>query len=118
MSKKQDKTPKNSHQHYHAHLYFDQKTQDHAKELRHLSEEIFGLKVGRFHQKLVGPHPCWSCQIEFNAEDFDQYIAWLESQRQQLSVLIHPVTGDDLIDHTDYAYWLGQEIPLNLALFR
>jgi len=81
------------------------------------SGELFGLQVGRFHEKLVGPHTKWSCQIIFGAKDFDRYIAWLDKNRQGLTVFVHGVTGDDFKDHTDFAYWLGKEFRLSLEMF-
>ncbi|MFT5542972.1 MAG: aromatic ring-cleaving dioxygenase, partial [Arenicella sp.] len=42
---------------------------------------------GRVHQKPVGPHPKWSCQITFSSNDFEQFIPWLEDNRGDLSVL-------------------------------
>jgi len=77
----------------------------------------FDFKVGRFHEKLVGPPPCWSCQIIFGTKDFERFIPWLEEQRQNLTVFVHAVTGNDLQDHTEFAYWLGQPVDLNLSLF-
>ncbi len=59
----------------------------------------------------------WSCQITFGHKDFDALIAWLDEHRQGLTVLVHGLTGDDLRDHTNYAYWLGEPKPLNLAQF-
>jgi DOPA 4,5-dioxygenase len=31
-----------------------------------------------------------------------------------LSVLIHPLTGNDYDDHAQYASWLGPQLPLRL----
>lgn len=45
-------------------------------------------------------------------------MTWLEAHRQGLSVLVHAVTDDNLQDHTEYAYWLGDEIELRLNIFR
>ncbi len=112
------KPPVNSHDYYHAHLYFEQETLAFAKGLCEKAGILFTLKVGRVHQKTIGPHPKWSCQITFTSNDFEQFIPWLETQRQGLSVLVHGVTGDNLKDHTDYAYWLGTEVELNLSFFR
>ena len=114
---KETKRPVNLHKAYHAHIYFDEASKLLAKELCEQSGELFNLRVGRFHEKLVGPHPCWSCQITFGTKDFDRYISWLEENRQGLTIFIHALTGDDLKDHTDFAYWLGEEIKLNLELF-
>lgn len=109
--------PVNSHKAYHAHIYFDEQTKAHARALCDTTAERFGLKVGRFHEKLVGPHPCWSCQVTLGARDFDSYIAWLDENRAGLTIFVHPLTGDDIKDHTDYAYWLGDAVELNLAIF-
>lgn len=110
--------PVNSHTAYHAHIYFDEQSKALARRLCDASASEFGLKVGRFHEKLVGPHPCWSCQVTLGTRDFDRYIAWLEKNRQQLTVFIHPLTGDDVRDHTEFAYWLGDEVALNLDIFK
>ncbi len=110
--------PINVHKHYHAHLYFDQETIDFATELCQRAGALFMLQVGRVHQKPIGPHPQWSCQITFSSDDFEAFIPWLEAQRHRLSVLVHGLTGDNLQDHTEHAYWLGDEVELNLELFR
>ena len=68
------KRPRNIHKAYHAHVYFDGETKVFAKRLCDASAEKFRLKVGRFHEKLVGPHPHWSCQVTFGSKDFDSYI--------------------------------------------
>ena len=114
---KEAKRPVNSHKAYHAHVYFDEATKVLAKKLCDSSARDFGLHVGRFHEKLVGPHPSWSCQISFGAKDFDAYISWLEANRESLTVFVHPLTGDDLKDHTVFAYWLGREVALDLTDF-
>ncbi|MEH6453347.1 MAG: DOPA 4,5-dioxygenase family protein [Psychromonas sp.] len=112
------KSPINIYDNYHAHVYFEQETLAFATELCAKAGDLFTLKVGRVHQKAVGPHPKWSCQITFSSNDFEQLIPWLEDNRLGLSVLVHALTGDNLQDHTEYAYWLGNEIDLCLDLFR
>lgn len=116
MSK--SKRPINSHENYHAHIYFNDKTKELAKKLCTISADTFSLNVGRFHEKQVGPHPCWSCQITFTAKDFDCYITWLDVNKEDLTIFIHPVTDDALNDHTVFAYWLGQEVELKLDIFK
>ena len=112
------KYPLNIHKNYHAHVYFEEQTLQFAKDLCHNAGKLFNLDVGKFHQKPIGPHPKWSCQLKFTSTDFEQFIPWLNSQREELIVLVHGVTGNNLQDHTDYAYWLGNEVPLNLAIFQ
>lgn len=111
------KRPVNIHKAYHAHVYFDNESKVFARHLCEQAGERFSLRVGRFHDKPVGPHPRWSCQITFGTRDFDAFIPWLDQNRRELTVLVHGLTGDDLRDHTDYAYWLGESVELNLAFF-
>ncbi|MFL0807106.1 MAG: DOPA 4,5-dioxygenase family protein [Oceanobacter sp.] len=109
--------PVNRHDAYHAHIYFDQNSRVHARWLIEQTVSQFGLTVGRFHEKPVGPHSCWSVQVVFSASDFEHYIPWLDQHRQGLTVLVHGLTGDHLKDHTDYAYWLGEPQVLDLSIF-
>ena len=111
------KRPVSIHKAYHAHVYFDDATKVHARRLCDEISEQFNLKVGRFHEKPIGPHPGGSCQILFGKKDFQSFIPWLEENREDLTIFVHGLTGNDLKDHTDYAYWLGQEVEINLSLF-
>jgi len=110
-------TPVNSHADYHAHFYFDASSQAHAEALRTSINKELGLYVGNFNTKPVGPHPQWSFQASFTAGDFDVFVPWCIENRKELSVLLHAVTGDDLLDHTEYVQWLGTPITLDLSRF-
>jgi len=46
---------------YHAHVYFDASTIDQARALCEQAAQLFPLKMGRVHERPVGPHPDWSC---------------------------------------------------------
>lgn len=109
--------PINSHHDYHAHVYFDQQTIKVAAALCKQAGHLFNVEVGRVHEKLVGPHPKWSCQIKFTSKEFEELVVWLEQNRKGLSVLVHADTGHDLEDHTVHAYWLGDSVDLNLSMF-
>jgi len=112
------KRPVNAHKAYHAHVYFSSETKATAKSLYGQIGEAFNLELGSLVERPVGPHPCWSYQILFGEKDFDAFIPWLDENREGLTVLVHGQTGDNLKDHTDYAYWLGQEAELELDMFR
>ena len=112
--KPEPKRPVNIHEAYHAHIYFDADTVAFVEQLTDEIAKLFGLKVGRIHQKLVGPHTRWSVQILFSHKDFDRFIPWLDQQRNGLTVLVHGQTGDAITDHTDYAYWLGDSVAIDL----
>jgi len=110
-------TPVNSYTNYHAHFYFDESSQALAEALRKSISAELGLYVGSFNTKPVGPHPQWSFQASFTADDFDVFVPWCIENRKELSVLLHAVTGDDLLDHTEYAQWLGTPVALDLSRF-
>jgi aromatic ring-cleaving dioxygenase len=112
------KRPENVYEKYHAHVYFDQDTLDAATKICTRAGGLFGVTVGRVHQKNVGPHPRWSCQLSFDASQFDDLIAFLEDNRDGMTVLVHALTGNDLDDHTVHAAWLGEPVDLNLAMFQ
>ena len=110
--------PRNDFASYHAHVYFDEGTVERARQLCQAAAERFGVEMGRVHQKLVGPHPRWSCQLAFDAVQFDGLIPWLEANRGSLNILVHGRTGNSLADHTTHASWLGEPVELNLSVFK
>jgi len=109
--------PENLYPQYHAHIYFGPETVAQARRIAEDAGRELLVVVGRVHEKLVGPHPRWSCQIAFDAAEFDEVIAWLEAHREGLDVFVHGLTGDDYQDHTAHAMWLGNEWPLDLRMF-
>ena len=106
------------HESYHAHVYFDRLTLAQATQLCQEASKTFNVQMGRIHQKIVGPHSSWSCQLAFSAQEYEKLIPWLESNRQGLNILVHGVTGDDLKDHTEHASWLGKPQRLRLGFFQ
>ena len=112
------KRPVNIHKAYHAHVYFDDTTKDYARKLCDEVGEKFNLNVGKFHEKLIGPHLRWSCQVSFGGNDFASFIPWLDENRKELTIFVHGVTGDDLKDHTEHTMWMGQVKKLNLEMFQ
>ena len=109
--------PRNEFANYHAHVYFDESTTEQARALCQEAATRFGAEMGRVHQKLVGPHPHWSCQLAFDSSQFDALIPWLDAHRGGLDILVHGRTGNSLEDHTTHATWLGNPSPLNLSAF-
>ena len=102
---------------FHAHIYFGSGTKDTAKDLMNNITDNFSLEVGTFHEKPVGPHPCWSFQVKFDTKMFGIFVPWLMENRNRLTVFIHACTGDNLLDHTENVCWLGQVHELNLEIF-
>ena len=73
--------------------------------------------MGRVHERPVGPHPDWRCQLAFPPEKLADAIGWLALNRDGLIVFIHPETGEPLKDHTQHAIWMGAIRPLDLSVF-
>lgn len=100
---------------YHAHVYFDASTIDQARALCEQARDLFGLEMGRMHERPVGPHPMWSCQLAFDPDKFGHVVPWLALNRDGLTVFLHALTNDDVIDHTDHAMWMGQMLDVDLS---
>ena len=103
---------------YHAHVYFDKSTVEQAQLLCEEAGKRFKATVGRMHHKPIGPHPCWSCQLAFDRSNHTDLLTWLALNRKGLKILIHPLTGNNLKDHTDYASWMGEPQALKLEVFK
>ena len=111
----EDALPVSKIEDYHAHVYFDAATSEPARWVREAVEARFpDAAMGRWHEKEVGPHPCWSYQIAFKPALFAELIPWLALNRRDLVVFVHPNTGEDLEDHRDRALWLGAKMELKL----
>lgn len=69
--------------------------------------------------KVIGPHPTqfWEADI-CRPEVFIEVLSWFQLHHGNLSILIHPQTGDDVEDHTNRALWLGEKLPLLLNVFK
>jgi len=100
---------------YHAHVYYDAETREVACELRAAIESRFEVVMGRWHDRPVGPHPCWSYQVAFAPELFAEIVPWLALNHGALTVFIHPETGDDIADHTLHALWLGRQEEIDIG---
>lgn len=99
---------------YHAHIYFDGTAQrEHAAWIRERVSERFSVQLGRWHDKLVGPHSRPMYQIAFAVDVFPQLVPWLMINRWGLDVLVHPNTLSPYDDHLVHALWLGQKLELN-----
>jgi DOPA 4,5-dioxygenase len=102
---------------YHAHVYFDGETVEMARVLCERAAALFGVVMGRVHERPVGPHPMWSCQLAASPAQFAELLPWLSLNRAGLIVFAHPETGDDLADHRDHGIWLGTGLALDLSIF-
>jgi aromatic ring-cleaving dioxygenase len=106
---------------YHAHVYFDAETREIAAALR---ERFATLRapgneprirfVGRMIDGPVGPHPAPQYEVHFHAEAWLGVTALIEASG--LTALVHPLTDDDLADHTTLAHWIGEPLELDTGV--
>jgi DOPA 4,5-dioxygenase len=103
---------------FHAHIYFDTVSRDVAARVREGLGARFDVRLGRWHDQPIDPHPKSMYQVAFLPNQFEKVVPWLMLNREGLDVLIHPETGDDVKDHTDHALWLGEKLELNIDILR
>jgi DOPA 4,5-dioxygenase len=104
---------------YHAHIYYTLDTRALAVALERrldkakTSGEIPGLLfIGALRDIALGPHPIPEFEIHFTKDMLPAILELLEASR--LTALVHPLTDDDLADHTTLAHWIGAPLPLKL----
>ena len=105
---------------YHAHIYYDPaKTREAAARLREgLAATFPAATLGSWHDEAVGPHTVAMYQVAFAVEDFARLVPWLMLNRDELDVLVHSLAGNAYDDHTVYAMWLGDKLPLRLDVLK
>jgi DOPA 4,5-dioxygenase len=104
---------------WHAHVYYDPAaSRSVAGKLRAAIARRFRARLGRWHDRPVGPHPQAMYQVAFPPELFAELVPWLMLNRAGLTVLVHPETGDAYADHTAHALWLGKPVGLDVEYLR
>ena len=103
---------------YHAHVYFDD-TDRTAAERLHAALGTLGaaggvLYLGEMRDRALGPHPKPQFEIHFLEASLARLMPLLESSG--LRALVHPLTDDDLADHTTLATWIGEPLALDLSV--
>lgn len=98
-----------------AHIYFSLDQLELATILRdkmknHFRDQVFF--VGDMITLAIGPHPVPMFEANFPLAIFSDVVLWLMKERGELSVLVHPLSGDDVYDHTQGAMWLGRSLEL------
>ncbi|KAK1671478.1 dopa 4,5-dioxygenase [Colletotrichum godetiae] len=112
------------------HIYHFQSNPEqvkHAKDLwERIRREFPELRIYRFWEQPIGPHPVAMFEVNiFTPAQFGAFIPWLTIYRGPLSVLIHPNTIEEGVDHnatelrnhTQRATWMGERLPLDTSIF-
>ena len=100
---------------YHAHIYYSDSERPAAEALRANFEagRPQVLFVGRMTDGAVGPHPIPQFEVHFLEDSRTSVIATIEAAG--LRALVHPLTDDDLADHTSLARWIGEPLALDVT---
>jgi aromatic ring-cleaving dioxygenase len=105
---------------YHAHLYYVPETRALAEAARvRLSNMMESgeipqlLFIGQLKDQKAGPHPIPQFEIHYTKEALPAILRLIEETG--LTALVHPLTDDDLADHTSLAHWIGTPLELDLA---
>jgi DOPA 4,5-dioxygenase len=103
---------------HHAHVYYEAADRPRAERVhrqclaaRDAGELLF---VGELRDRPVGPHPKPQFELHFRAGSLPRVLALIESSN--LTALVHPLTDDDLADHTTLGTWIGAPLPLDLSV--
>lgn len=103
---------------YHAHIYYRQEERAAAESLRQRFQGMTGsgevLYVGELRDGKVGPHPIPQFEIHFLGDQLGTIRPILGACG--LRALIHPLTDDDVADHTRLGQWIGEPIELDLTV--
>ena len=100
---------------FHAHVYYAAEERAAAEALREefsRSPEI--LFAGRMMDRPVGPHPVAQFEAHFREASLPTVVAAIEASG--LTALVHPLTDDDLADHTRLARWIGEPLALDTSV--
>lgn len=100
---------------YHAHVYYAPAQRGHARWLREESGRRFVVRLGRWRETPVGPHPRAMYQMAFAPVVLGPLVAFLMLNRGPLDILVHPETGHGHAgDHSVRALWLGRPQVIDL----
>ncbi|KQZ74248.1 aromatic ring-opening dioxygenase LigA [Sphingopyxis sp. Root214] len=100
---------------YHAHIYFDDAERAAATELRDgFGRDSAILFVGDMTDGAAGPHPIAQYEVHFLGAAVPAVIVMIEATG--LRALVHPLTDDDLADHTTLAHWIGEPVELDVTV--
>jgi len=103
---------------FHAHVYFQESTKESARLLYERIGELFGDTVHRnsIAEGPRGPHVQNMFGLDIPKQSFVAVLEFLIVNHGRHSILFHPVTTNELLDHTHHALWLGQPQPLDLGV--
>ena len=106
---------------FHAHIYYTATDRPVAAAMR---KRFIALTkpggdpridfVGRMVDAPIGPHPVPQFEVHFHGAGRDAVVGLIAASG--LRALVHPLTNDDLADHTTLAEWIGEPLTLDISV--
>lgn len=109
---------------YHFHVYFFQTNEVSKNAALKLRDRLLDLTKKKFFHVVplervnmapIGPHPIGSYEVWCPREHFSRVYSWFLLHHGELSILVHPLTKEEVKDHTDRATWIGKSLPLDIS---
>jgi len=99
---------------WHAHIYFTDGDRAAAVALRDaFAADPAILFTGTMTDGPAGPHPIPQYEVHFREGGFEHVRAMIVASG--LTALVHPLTLNDLADHTTLGQWIGDPVALDLT---
>jgi|GEM_PF-395644 len=113
-------TPTVVFKYYHTHIYFSREQAARAAELSEKMKRDLGgkVQVHALQHEPIGPHPQPMFEADFLGQEYLMLVNWLIVNREDFKILIHPLSGDAMADHTIYAQFLGAKVDLKLEILK
>lgn len=105
---------------YDIHIYFESgpKVLENKSKVEALAQALLEAipEAGGLHpvQAGRGPHLLANVEVTIPPEALSKALTLLQTNNPGLSILVHPHTGDEVLDHTKLANWVGKPVPLDL----
>jgi DOPA 4,5-dioxygenase len=109
---------------WHFHIYFHQKNEKERQAALELQDAVLRLRrdgaflvvpLRNVYFEPMGPHPVGSIGIWCPSESFVSLFSYVCMNRGELSVLVHPITKEEMKDHVTRSAWIGPPFPLDLS---
>ncbi|KAJ7272826.1 DOPA-like domain-containing protein [Mycena rebaudengoi] len=109
---------------WHFHIYFHQANAEEHHAALELRDAVLRLRrdgafiavpLFRVNTDPIGPHPVGSYEIWVPTETFSSVFSYLCMNRGSLSILVHPLTREERVDHESRSAWIGPSFPLDLT---
>lgn len=88
-----------------------------SKKIKELtSTQLVGCRLNKVNFGPRSPHPIGSYETCCNASTINAAQSFFMKNHGNLSILLHPLTRNEVLDHTSHAMWLGKDMPLDISV--